>query len=682
MTGSGSPSPLGATPDPDGTNFAVYAGAATDVELCLFDDQGRQTELFSLPHLSDGIWHGYLPGCSPGQRYGYRAHGQFDPERGLRYNPAKLLIDPYAKRLDGDFQWHPAVFDHADTGKDEPNRPHTDDSAPYVPKSVVCGASGPVSSLRPHVPWEETIFYEAHVRGFTMRHPAVDETVRGTFDGLCTREVLAYLQALGITSVELMPVHAFIDERHLVRHDLRNYWGYNPISFFAPTWRYARQDPIGEFQSMVNAIHDAGLEVILDVVYNHTAEGDGSGPTLSFRGLDNRTYYQAEPGRPGTYINDTGCGNTINGDHPRVQQLIIDSLRYWHHTMGVDGFRFDLAPVLGRHAHGFSSKHPLLTAITTDRELKRAKLIAEPWDPGPGGYQLGHFPPGWAEWNDRFRDTVRRFWRGDPGLCGELARRMHGSADLFEARGRPPFASVNKVTSHDGFTLADVVSFNHRHNEANCENNRDGHEHNFSCNHGVEGHTDDPVILAKRRHQRLNMLATLLLSQGTPLLLAGDEFGNSQGGNNNAYAQDNETGWLDWTGLGSDPTFVDQVRELVWLRRETELLRLPDYVHGELETESGVVRIEWLDTEARPLRDADWHITRAITIAFWKETPDGTEAAVAIMINAVDSDAVFRLPVSAAVHRWHLAFSSAGSTAADARAVQMPANSVALLLAD
>ncbi len=679
---SGSPSPLGATPDGDGTNFAVYAGGATDVELCLFDDRGRQAETLLLPECSDGVWHGYLPGCRTGQRYGYRAHGRFDPGRGLRYNPAKLLIDPYAKLLRGEFQWHGAVFDYADAGPGEPVDRNSEDSARWVPKSVVSGPHEAAPHARPHVSWQDTIFYEAHVRGYTMLHPGVDDAVRGTFDGMRTPEVLDYLRALGVTSIELMPVHAFIDEQHLVRHNLRNYWGYNPISFFAPTWRYARQDPIGEFRSLVNAIHDAGLEVILDVVYNHTAEGGGSGPALSFRGLDNQAYYQAEPDRPGTYINDTGCGNTINGDHPRVQQLIIDSLRYWHRSMGVDGFRFDLAPVLGRHAHGFSPKHPLLTAITTDTQLRDAKLIAEPWDPGPGGYQLGHFPAGWAEWNDRFRDTVRRFWRGDHGLCGELARRMHGSADLFEGRGRPPCASVNKITSHDGFTLNDVVSFNHRHNEANGENNRDGHKHNFSSNHGVEGETDDPAILERRRRQRLNMLATLLLSQGTPLVLAGDEFGNSQGGNNNAYAQDNETGWLDWTGRDRDPAFVDQVRELIWLRRETELLRLPDYVHGELVTESGLIRIEWLGADSRPLNDADWHITRAITIAFWRSSDDGSETAVAIMINATDVDTSFHLPAGGAVHRWHLAFSSAGSAAADARAVLMPANSVALMLAD
>ncbi|MDA0705372.1 MAG: glycogen debranching protein GlgX [Proteobacteria bacterium] len=433
---------------------------------------------------------------------------------------------------------------------------------PYVPKSVVCDALQKLPA-GPRIPWSETIFYEANVRGYTMLHPAVGELERGTFNGMRHKDVLHYIRSLGVTAIELMPVHAFLSEKHLADKGLRNIWGYNPIAFFAPQPAYANSDPVAEFRDMVHAIHDAGLEVILDVVYNHTAEGDHIGPSLSFRGLDNLAYYSVEPGAPGTYINDTGCGNTMNADHLQVQQLVVDSLRYWHRTMGVDGFRFDLAPVLGRHNHGFSSSHPLLERIGSDSELGNAKLIAEPWDPGPGGYRLGQFPPRWAEWNDRYRDAARAFWRGDAGIAGEFAQRMHGSADLFDRNGRAPQSSVNLVTSHDGFTLADVASYTERHNAANGENNRDGHTHNLSCNFGVEGVTDDATILARRRRHRMNLIATLLLSQGTPLLLAGDEFGNSQHGNNNAYAQDNATGWLDWEPMNRDPDFTEQVRALV-----------------------------------------------------------------------------------------------------------------------
>ena len=522
---------------------------ADAVELCLFDADGKQTATHDLPASSKGIWHGYLPGCKPGQRYGYRVKGPWRPEDGLRCNHNKLLIDPYCREIAGDFLWHDAVFDYI-PGADIPTMSPLD-SAPFVPKSVVRSARESSSRKRPRIAWEDTVVYETNLHGFTMRHPAVPEAERGTFAGMRNREVLSYLRALGITSVELLPVQAYVDEHHLAKRGLRNYWGYNTLAFFAPMPRFAMNDPCAEFREMVDAIHDAGLEVILDIAFNHTAESDQFGPTLSFRGLDNEAYYRLEPKDPGTYINDTGTGNTLNTDHPRAQALVLDSLRHWVGEMGVDGFRFDLASILGRHADGFSSEHPLLHTISEDSQLRHVKLIAEPWDPGPGGYQLGQFPDRWAEWNDKFRDTARRFWRGDPGMNGEFARRLHGSADVFGDRG--PFASVNFITAHDGFTLADVVSYEQRHNEANGENNRDGHAHNFSCNHGVEGPTDDDAIRLARRRHRLNLLATLFFSQGTPMLLAGDEFGHTQQGNNNAYAQDNEIGWLDWTILDDDP---------------------------------------------------------------------------------------------------------------------------------
>ncbi len=495
MIQTGRPAPLGATTDERGTNFAVFSSVADSVELCLFDSDGKQQQSHFLPECSDGIWHGYVEGCEHGQRYGYRVHGTYDPEKGLRCNPHKLLIDPYARALAGVFSRNDAVFDYELHGADGALQACTADSAPYVPKSIVCDANSVAMAPGPKVAWQDTVFYEANVRGYTMRHPAVGAGDRGTFNGMRHKDVLAYLKALGITSLELMPVHAFIDEQHLEDRGLRNFWGYNTISFFAPSSRYVRSDAIAEFRDMVRAIHDAGLEVILDVVYNHTGESDRFGPSICFRGIDNLAYYSTEPGDPGAYINDTGCGNTLNVDHPQTRQLVLDSLRYWHQDMGVDGFRFDLAPVLGRHDHGYSATHPMLEAIGHEEKLRAAKLIAEPWDPGPGGYQLGNFPLCWAEWNDRYRDTARGFWRGDTGVAGDLAKRLHGSADVFEASGRSSFASVNFVACHDGFTLADAVSYERKHNDANGEENRDGHGHNFSCNYGVEGPTDDSSIL-------------------------------------------------------------------------------------------------------------------------------------------------------------------------------------------
>ena len=650
MIEAGSPAPLGATPDHDGTNFALYSEVAQRVELCLFDNAGQPLSRHELSGNTGPVWHGYLPGCQPGQRYGYRVHGIYHPAEGLRCNPSKLLIDPYARALAGQFRWHKAVFDRNDL-----------DSAPYLPKCVVVGPTGDPPNNRPRIPWPEMIFYEANVRGFTMRHPAVAREDRGKFAGMRNAEVIEYIKALGVTSLELMPVHAFIDEHHLAKQGLRNFWGYNSISFFAPSPRYAQSDAIAEFRDMVRCLHDAGIEVVLDVVYNHTAEGDTNGPTLGFRGLDNLAYYRTEPGSPNDYVNDTGTGNTINVDHPAVQQLILDSLHYWHRDMGVDGFRFDLATVLGRTRHGFSQQHPLLDAISEDEALHDAVMVAEPWDPGPGGYQLGCFPNRWSEWNDRFRDDVRRFWRGDDGVASNFAKRLHGSGDLFERNNRPPSASVNLVTSHDGFTLADVVSYEHRHNEANGEDNKDGHSHNFSSNYGVEGPTDDAGILALRRRQRLNMLATLLVSQGSPLLLAGDEFGNTQFGNNNAYAQDNETSWLDWSLLDEDPDFVEQVRTLIRLRRDEPLLRSVHYLHGESE-------IRWQTPAGRNMAANDWRDAQAFSLLLG-------DGELVVLINGSGADSPFSLPAEG----YEVLFSTAEALAADAVETLLPALSVAVL---
>jgi len=662
----GRPAPLGATATRGGVNFALHSAVADRVELCLFDPHGTETSRHDLPARTGDVWHGFMPGIGDGQHYGYRIHGPWSPENGRWCNPAKLLIDPYARQLAGEFQWHPSVVARSRA-----------DSAPFVPRSVVRDiAAG--SGRAPLVPWGDTIFYETNLRGYTMLHEAVPEEDRGRFSGMRNAEVLQHIRALGVTSIEFLPLHAFIDEHHLVRRGLRNFWGYNSIGFFAPMARFARIDPVAEFLDMVRAVHEAGLEVILDVVYNHTGEGNQDGPCISFRGIDNEAYYRLHPERKSRYVDDTGVGNTVNADSPVVQKLVLDSLVYWHRDLEVDGFRFDLATVLGRHAHGFSSDHPLLAAIGENRLLRDAKLVAEPWDPGPGGYQLGRFRAPWAELNDKFRDTTRRFWRGDEKMSGGLARRMHGSADLFEHSGRAPASSVNKVTSHDGFTLADVVAFEHRHNRPNGENNRDGHHHNFSRNYGVEGATDDPAITSIRRRQRLNMLATLLCSQGTPFLLAGDEFGNSQSGNNNAYAQDNPTGWLDWRGLASDPAFFQSVCQLVRLRRQHPLLRLDRYVHGETVDDDGnKTSIRWINPNGQVRSDADWDFGHAFGMLLLRD--DGVDASgIAILLNAWVEPLDFDLSVSGP-GPWRVLFSSGDARMSDARCVvSVPGTAIAI----
>ena len=662
MTDSPSPYPLGVRLDPSGANFAVYAADAARVELCLFDQADNELSKLDLPDQTEGIWHGYVPGVAAGQRYGYRVHGEYDPAAGFRFNPNKLLLDPYARAVSGNLTWCDAVFDFLrQSGVDE-LVPSTANSASFVPKGVVTAEFGEQAS-HARVAWTNTLIYELNVRGFTMRHPAVAEADRGKFSGMRTPEALKHLVSLGVTSVELLPIHAMVDEEFLDQRGLRNYWGYNTLGFFAPDGRFLREGNIGDFRTLVDSLHDANIEVLLDVVYNHTAEGGKHGPTLSLRGFDNAAYYRLQDGDLTEYVNDTGCGNTINADHAIVHRLILDSLRYWVTQMGVDGFRFDLATILGRTAAGFDREHPLLSEIRQDPVLKDIKLIAEPWDVGPGGYQLGAFPQGWAEWNDRYRDAIRRFWRRDFDAAADLAQRVHGSSDFFELSGRGPSASINFVASHDGFTTADLVSYADRHNEANGENNLDGHQHNFSCNHGVEGDSGDAAIDAARRRHRLNLLATLMLSQGTPMLLAGDEFGNSQAGNNNAYAQDNEIGWLDWSGLDSDPQFCEQVSRLVRLRRELPLLRQATYRHGKPISALARLDIEWLNPEAQPIVEAEWDSNEAFgQLLCDSEENAGTNGAVQavfVLFNASETECQFKIPAIEATGNWLCRFSSA-----------------------
>jgi len=671
---------LGATVDRDGVNFAVYAAGADAVELVLLDPAGSEQERVRMPAVSDGVWHGFVPECRPGQLYGYRVHGRYDPAHGLRFNPAKLLLDPYARQITGELHWRPEIFDYSIA---EPElQPNRSDSAPFVPRSVVrddIRAGG--RSHGPRIPWSETVIYEANVRGYTMRHPAVPTDRRGKFEGMANGDVLRYLRSLGITTVELMPVHAFADEEFLVARGLRNYWGYNTLGFFAPAARLGGPDPVAGFREMVDAIHDAGIEVVLDVVYNHTAEGGRLGPTLSFRGLDNAAYYRLEASDSGEYVNDTGVGNTLNADQPVVQRLVLDSLRYWSGTLGVDGFRFDLATILGRSEAGFAGDHPLLAAIGRDPALAGLKLIAEPWDVGPGGYCLGRFAPGWSEWNDRFRDSVRSFWRGDPGTAAEFARRVHGSSELFEPSGRGPSASINFVAAHDGFSLSDCVSYAERHNEANGENNRDGHGENFSSNHGIEGETDDPAINAARRRHRLNLLASLLLAQGTPMLLGGDEFGNSQAGNNNAYAQDNETGWLDWSLEAADPAFRESVAALIELRRRLPLLRQSRYLHGAPCGPHAVPDIVWFDVDGEQMTAANWHGGAEFGMLLCGVVRDAPCAA-ALLFNASDRDYTFRLPSVRGIAYWTREWCTdrpvCASAPLDAGHIHVPGQSVVL----
>ncbi len=669
---------LGATWDGAGVNFALFSADAERVELCLFDPSGRrEIARVTLPECTDEVWHGYLPDCRPGDRYGYRVHGRYDPEQGLRFNPGKLLIDPYARLLDGEVKWSDTHLAYrGGSGKLDLSFDRRD-NARAMPKCVVVdpaftwGDDSP-----PTVHPSDSILYETHVRGFTMMHEGIAAEKRGSYSGLCDAKSIEYLKALGITSVELLPIHHFVDDRFLVDKGLRNYWGYSTLNFFAPEQRYFSSGGLAEVKSMVRTLHDAGLEVILDVVYNHTCEGDHRGPSLSFRGIDNRSYYRLVEDNPRFYINDTGCGNTLNIDHPRVLQMVMDSLRYWVTDMHVDGFRFDLATTLAREPHGFDPRGGFLDAVRQDPVLSRVKLIAEPWDIGPGGYQLGAFPAGWSEWNDKYRDTARRFWRGDDGVLPEFAKRIHGSSDLFDHNGRGSWSSVNFIASHDGYTLADTVMYQERHNEANGENNNDGHSANFSNNYGVEGPTEDAGIQAFRERQRRNMIATLLLSQGIPMILAGDELGRSQQGNNNAYCQDNTLNWIDWSLLEKEAEFFEFVQSLIAFRHTEPLLRRRRFVH---RSDEQPLAIQWTDPSGSEMAEHQWDESFARCIGLLLSDDD---RAVFMVFNASADSVNCRLPDNQRAQHWRCVIDSAGPPptqgAPASTSIDVAANSVSV----
>ena len=659
----GLPYPLGATWDGLGVNFALFSANATKVELCLFDASGEnELDRITLPEYTDEVWHGYLPDARPGTTYGYRVHGPYEPNAGHRFNPNKLLLDPYAKQIIGHLEWNPALFGYKLESGDDLTFDERD-SAPFMLKSrVIDPAFTWGKEHRPRTVWEKTIIYETHVRGITQRHPGVPKDLRGTYAGVASSAVLDYLRSLGISAVELLPVHTFIDDSYLLEKGLKNYWGYNTIGFFAPARRYASVPDFSfaEFKEMVARLHEADIEVILDVVYNHTAEGNQLGPTLSFKGIDNASYYRLAPDRR-YYINDTGTGNTVNLSNSRVLQLVTDSLRYWAEEMHIDGFRFDLATILGRESHGFDEDGRFLDACRQDPVLSQVKLIAEPWDCGPGGYQVGRFSPGWAEWNDRFRDTVRSYWRGDSGKLPDLAARLTASADLFNKRGRKPWASVNFITAHDGFTLNDLVSFNEKHNEANGENNRDGHSDNLSNNYGQEGPTNVLAIREIRFRQMRNMLCTVLLARGTPMLTAGDEFARSQGGNNNAYCQDNEISWIDWEGIDENGReLADFVRKLITVRRALPMLRRGRFLTGAYDDEIGAKDVAWLTPSGDEMTSEHWKDTHARAFGMLldgraQETGIrrvGTDSTLLFILNAHHDVVCFTLPEAVGGSRW------------------------------
>ena len=612
----GKPYPLGATWDGKGVNFALFSEHATGVELCLFKGvRGRfEQSRIKITEHTDQVWHCYLPDAQPGTLYGYRVFGPYQPNEGHRFNPSKLLLDPYARAIAGAIDWSEANFGYVLGHPRADLSLNTKNSAPYMPKCVVVDTEFDwQGDQHPRTPWHETIIYELHVKGFTARHPALPEKLRGTYSGMAHPAVIDYMKSLGITAVELMPIQQFVDDKHLVDRGLRNYWGYNSIGFFAPDIRYARKASVGsqvvEFKNMVKSLHAAGIEVILDVVYNHTAEGNHFGPTLSFRGIDNASYYRLVEDDQHYYMDYTGCGNTLNMMHPRVLQLIMDSLRYWVLEMHVDGFRFDLAAALARELHEVDRLGAFFDIIHQDPVLSQVKLIAEPWDLGEGGYQVGNFPVLWAEWNGKYRDNVRSFWKGDEGQVSELAFRLTGSSDLYALSGRRPYASVNFITAHDGFTLHDMVSFNDKHNHDNGEDNGDGHSDNLSWNCGTEGETFDPAINQLRDRQKRNFLATLFLSQGVPMLLAGDEFGRSQGGNNNAYCQDNEISWIDWNLDWRGQQLLEFTRTLIQLFRAHPTLRRRKFFQGRKVRGSGAKDITWFRPDGVEMTGTDWKDT-------------------------------------------------------------------------
>jgi isoamylase len=657
--------PLGATYDGEGCNFSVFSEVAERVDLCLFDDNGHERRV-TLPESRTFCWHGYVPGIQPGQRYGFRVSGPWDPARGLRCNPAKLLLDPYAVAIEGQVEWHPAVFPFEKNGDESQDTAGALDSAPYVPKSIVVDTRFDWSGdHRPNRPLHQTEIYELHVKGFTARMPDVPPELRGTYAGLAHPAAISYLTRLGVSAVELMPVHQFIHDGHLIGKGLRNYWGYNSIGFFAPHNEYSsagqRGEQVREFKEMVKALHGAGMEVILDVVYNHTAEGNHDGPVLSFKGLDNTAYYRTLANEPRYYMDYTGTGNSLNMRHPHVLQLLMDSLRYWILEMHVDGFRFDLAATLARELHEVDRLSAFFDLIHQDPVVSQVKLIAEPWDVGEGGYQVGNFPALWSEWNGKYRDTVRDYWRGADQTLGEFANRLSGSPDLYASNGRRPVASVNFVTAHDGYTLRDLVSYNDKHNEANGEDNRDGDNHNRSWNHGAEGPTDDPGINALRARQQRNFLTALLLSQGVPMLLAGDEIGRTQQGNNNAYCQDNELSWMDWEAADTDLLYFTV--SLLAFRRAHPVFRRRRWFQGRPLHGKDVRDIAWFTPGGQEMSEDDWNVGFAKSLMVYlnghaipSRGPQG-EAIVddtfLLCFNAHYEAMTFTLPPRQFGERWH-----------------------------
>jgi isoamylase len=659
----GLPFPRGAFWDGKGVNFALFSANATRVELCLFDETGKnEIQRIDLPEFTDEIWHGYIPKLSPGTVYGYRVHGPYEPEKGHRFNPNKLLLDPYARVHIGKLRWHDACFGYKIGAPEGDLSFDKRDSAPYMPKCLVVDPTfeWKQETRRHQVPWDHTIIYELHVRGYTKLHPKVPQKLRGTFAGLSRKDVIAYIKSLGVTTVELLPIHTFVNSRQLLDKGLRDYWGYNSIGFFAPEPTYAsdRRHALKEFKEMIARFHDAGLEVILDVVYNHTSEGNELGPTLSFKGIDNASYYRLIPDKPRYYINDTGTGNTVNLSHPRVMQMVTDSLRYWVQEAEVDGFRFDLGTILAREPNGFDNQSGFLKACSQDPVLGTVKLIAEPWDIGPGGYQVGAFPPGWAEWNDKFRDTVRSFWKGDVPASA-LAPRLCASGDVFNRHGRKPWASVNFVTVHDGFTLNDLVSYNEKHNDANGEGNKDGSSDNRSWNCGAEGPTEDPEITKLRMRQMRNILATLLLSQGTAMMLAGDEFGRTQQGNNNAYCQDNEISWVNWSIMEKGRALIDFVQRLTKTRHHYPMLRRGRFLTGIFNEELGVKDVTWVHPSGEEMRQENWNTLCFGMLIDGRAQPTGihrrgSDATLLIVMNGGHKPVSFAIPATAGSEHWSL----------------------------
>jgi glycogen operon protein len=669
-TRPGRPYPLGATWDGAGVNFALFSDHATGVELCLFDAADPAGEAHRVPMVerTDQVWHVYLPEGRPGLLYGYRVEGPWEPAAGHRFNARKLLLDPYAKAITGAIEWSDAIFGYQVGAPDGDLTRDERDSSPFVPKSVVVDPAFTWGEDRPlRTPWHLTVIYEAHVKGLTARHPGVPKELRGTYAGLASPAVIEHLSRLGVTAVELMPVHHFVRDRHLAERGLTNYWGYNTIGFFAPDARYAsggvRGEQVREFKQMVRALHQAGIEVILDVVYNHTAEGNHLGPTLCFRGIDNAAYYRLAEDRR-YYMDYTGCGNTLDMTHPRCVQLLMDSLRYWVTEMHVDGFRFDLASALARELHAVDRLSAFFDVIHQEPLISQVKLIAEPWDLGEGGYQVGNFPAGWAEWNGRFRDTVRRYWKGDDGQVADLAYRLTGSSDLYESDGRRPSASINFVTAHDGFTLLDLVSYNDKHNEANGEDNRDGTSENLSWNCGVEGPTDDPAVVALRERQIRNFLATLFLSQGVPMLLAGDEIGRTQHGNNNAYCQDNELSWINWTPARATRAQLEFTRRLIRLRLAHPVFHRRRFFQGRRIEGSEVKDLSWFRQDGKEMTREEWAngLTRCLALRLAGDAIEEADEAgnpirddtFLLLLNAHHEGVGFVLPAHRPRLRWEL----------------------------